>query len=234
MELHLRFEKARDLFRAYPEIEDDMDARPKGHTSLEFLEFLEASRAPEEALIYLSYLLPKRQAVWWGVECISEATGAMSTADHRIADSVVAWIGAPTQRNRRAAVLAAQRVRPTSSAAWLGHAVGASVTTSDDEAPPPSAPTFLAHRYVSFSVVRAFRSVDMRRRSSVLHGFIAAGLRTQYRETPKFESPVEPRAFRLDNVENIGLDQMKRMPPSRVPETTLVARPRMFEAATDG
>lgn len=170
MELVLRFEKARDLFRAYPKVLDAITLRPKGHHSLDFIELLIASPKPEEAIIFLAYLLSKRQAVWWAHECLSLSALSLEETDHRLSDMAVEWVATPNGANQARAFQAAREIRPKSAAAWLALAAGWSEDTSPE----------FAHWAVCISVQESLRSFPAREQRKWARDFRNNALRTQY------------------------------------------------------
>ena len=63
----LRFVTARDLFEAYPVALDETDLEPTDAPSLDFMRALADSGEPEKAIGFCAFLLPRREAVGWGV-----------------------------------------------------------------------------------------------------------------------------------------------------------------------
>ena len=68
----LRFQTVADLFGAFPTAEIDVGREPSTQGSLEFVRALAAERDFRSALSYLSYLLGRREAVWWACGCIRQ------------------------------------------------------------------------------------------------------------------------------------------------------------------
>ena len=65
----LRFPTVADLYDAFPAAQDDVGIEPSGEPSLTFLRALVA----REAWIrhsFCAYLLPRREAVWWGCQSV--------------------------------------------------------------------------------------------------------------------------------------------------------------------
>lgn len=170
MELLFRFEKARDLYRTYPEVLDEISVRPKGHSTREFIDTLIASKQPEEIIVFLAYLLARRQAIWWGHESLQQSALKLESADHRLSKLAVDWVGAPSEENAVRALRAAREVRPKSAAAWLALAAG---WPSEDGGA-------FAHRAVAISVQMSLRSFPSRTRSVWLREITKTALRTQY------------------------------------------------------
>jgi hypothetical protein len=100
------------------------------------------SPRPIDAILFLAYLLPRREAVWWARQCVGAILGPPGEDEAlRAAD---AWVRAPEEERRRAALaigMAGEQARATT---WLALAVGrsgGSVSAPDQNpiVPPPSA-----------------------------------------------------------------------------------------------
>ena len=62
----LRFETVRDLLEAFPIAEPLIEVEPSDEPSLQFLEGLVAREDWDRAVGFCAFLLPRREAVWWG------------------------------------------------------------------------------------------------------------------------------------------------------------------------
>ena len=75
----LRFATVRDLYEAFPAARQDVGVEPSDEPSAAFLNRLVvAGGAFAQAITYCSYLLPRREAVWWGCESPAPANSGPS------------------------------------------------------------------------------------------------------------------------------------------------------------
>ena len=66
----VRFATAQSLFETFPELSLKISARPSEQFPIEFLQTLVATGKVEDAVTFCSYLLPRREAVWWACGCV--------------------------------------------------------------------------------------------------------------------------------------------------------------------
>jgi hypothetical protein len=125
MSSRIRFATARDVFEAFPDLR--YVAPPPGDESapLDYARHLLASPRPADAIVFLAYLLPRREAVWWARQCVGAILG--SGADDVALRAADAWVRAPEEENRLAALemgtAGDQRLATTwlaLAAAWSG------------------------------------------------------------------------------------------------------------------
>lgn len=70
-----------------------------------------------------AHLLPKRQAVWWGILCVDEACGdALPPADAAARDAAFQWAQEPSESHRRGAESAAAKTKLDAPGSWLAMA----------------------------------------------------------------------------------------------------------------
>jgi hypothetical protein len=75
----------------------------------EFLARLGETGMTQDAVGFLAYALPKREAVWWACQCVREA--GLDSSDNAKAALLAAahWVADPSENHRRAAHAAAER-----------------------------------------------------------------------------------------------------------------------------
>ena len=74
-----------------------------------FLEALLKEELVEEAISFLAYALPGREAIWWGVRCVRAVSPAELQDEETAAlEAVDTWLAEPSDENRRAAFTAAE------------------------------------------------------------------------------------------------------------------------------
>lgn len=142
MPTRLRFNTARQVFEAFPKVTAELDLRPSGEEPpLAFARRLLDRARRFDAIIYAACLLPKREAVWWGCQCVR------ALQENRPDDALLAaeaWVRQPEEAQRRAALrigVSGDTDLPTTWLALAASHSGGSI--SDEEAfpvqPPPDA-----------------------------------------------------------------------------------------------
>jgi len=176
MSSRIRFATARSVFEAFPDL-DYVAARPADDIDpLSHARALLASSRPGEAVIFLSHLLPRREAVWWAARCVRALAGDNGADDAlRAAET---WVRTPEDENRRAALSVANssdRRKPTTWLAFAAGWSGGSLTPADQKpvAPPPGACAMAANAAIMMGVPAGDRRAIMRRMTAC----VEAGLR---------------------------------------------------------
>jgi hypothetical protein len=144
MSSRIRFVSARNVFEAFPELgrvlaqsADDSTPRVYAHAAL-------SGPRPTDAIIFLAYLLPRREAVWWAIQCVRAMLG--SSADDAALSAADAWVRAPEDDSRRAALAAFDARNQRTATTWLAFAAGWSggSVTPPDQDPMPAPPAACA------------------------------------------------------------------------------------------
>lgn len=102
------------------EIEDlpfapDPEESPDG-----FLDRLAAGGHYQEGVIFLSYALPKRCAVWWLTRCVRSAYPKTTRKDEAVIAAAEEWVDQPIDSLRRTAMEKAQKQECETAACWAG------------------------------------------------------------------------------------------------------------------
>ena len=66
----LRFPTVSDLYGAFPTAKDDVGTDPGNEPPLTFLQSLVEKESWDKAVSFCAYLLPRREAVWWGCQSL--------------------------------------------------------------------------------------------------------------------------------------------------------------------
>ena len=172
----MRFASARDAFLALPEIAEDIEARPGGQSSLQFLDELRRSAVPEDAITFCAYVIPVREAVWWGHQCVLHSKYSMTAHEQDVLDLVEQWVADTSERSRYAVMDRASPLHPRTPAVWVGLGAawsGGSLTAPDQPATPP-APHFTP-RALNAGVLGALALVGHQERRRVLSDFVDIG-----------------------------------------------------------
>ncbi|SIO01117.1 DUF6931 family protein [Vannielia litorea] len=170
---NLRFEVAQELYDAIPEIEEDVTARPNGHTSVDFIGALAEGETPEEALTYCAYVLPRRFAVWWGHECLKKIEDTLDQTDRDMLELAAKWVGDPIEDSRYKALDAAMEAKIKSPGVWVALGAGwSSGSMAGPDVPPVPPPPFLTARAVNAGLLSALARFDIKTRGEHLQRFI--------------------------------------------------------------
>lgn len=111
---------------------DDRDT-PEG-----FFNLLKDAGAQDDAMAFLSFALPRRQAIAWGRDCVNK-TGrsvTLTLADTAATSAVAAWLDDPSEERRWTAHAAAMDAGLTTAEAMLAF----SVYVSGGSLAPPNCP----------------------------------------------------------------------------------------------
>ena len=121
MSTRLRFTTARQVFDAHPKVTAVINLRPMQESPLDFARKLLARAHRFDAIVYTACLLPRREAVWWGCQCVRALRGN-KTDDALLAAE--AWVRDPEETQRRAAVEIAASGDAGVATTWLAGAAG--------------------------------------------------------------------------------------------------------------
>ena len=120
----LRFAAAREVFDAFPGLADDVRAQPTGDPPVAYLRALAAGDTPEDALTFCAYALGRREAVWWGCQCVRAIAQIVPGLEDASLTAAEHWVREPEDEFRVAALKlggASDRRGPTP---WLALAAG--------------------------------------------------------------------------------------------------------------
>ena len=159
MSSRIRFATARNIFEAFPDLRHVAPPPVDESAPLDYARHLLVSARPADAIVFLAYLLPRREAVWWARQCVGAILGPRADdAAFRVAE---AWVRAPEEENRRAALeigtAGDQRVATT----WLALAAawsGGSMCAPDKK--PMAAPITACAKAANAAIVLAICAGD--------------------------------------------------------------------------
>jgi hypothetical protein len=172
-----RFNTARELFEAFPEAERDISAPPSDQDPVSFANALLASATPENAVTFCAYLLPRREAVWWGHQCLHRLPDTFEDGDAYYLDLAEGWVRDPDEGPRRAALEAGMRPRNKTPAVWIALAAGwtgGSMLPPNEPVVPP--PAHLTAKAVNTAILSTLAKVDRRDRAGMLATFVRMAL----------------------------------------------------------
>lgn len=142
MSQRIRFTTARQVVEAFPRVAMDIGSQPADEGPIEFVRTLIARANRFDAVTFCAFLLPKREAVWWGCQCLRAFSPAY--ADEALL-AAEAWVRTPEEETRRAALalgMKGSRMVPTTSLAIAaGHSGGSIAPDGAKFASRPAADT---------------------------------------------------------------------------------------------
>ena len=145
MSSRIRFTSARNVFEAFPDLGRVVAGASWRPRPLDYARELMASPTPTNSIAFIAYLLPRREAVWWAIQCVRAMLGA--SAKDKSMGAADAWAREPDDDNRRAALAAYVGRDPKAPTTWVAFAAGwsgGSITAADQD--PMPAPLRPAHR----------------------------------------------------------------------------------------
>jgi hypothetical protein len=136
----IRFATARSVFEAFPDLSYVVTPPADDIQPLDHAGALLRSPRPSDAVIFISHLLPRREAVWWAAQCVRALLGE-GAADETLRAAEI-WVRTPEDDNRQAALSAANasdRRKPTTWLAFGAGWSGGSLLPADQKPVPPPA-----------------------------------------------------------------------------------------------
>ena len=102
-----------------------------------FVDLLLAESLNDDAITFLAYALPRREALWWGLRCVKEVTPPQPKQEIAAAlEAAGAWIDSPDEERRRASMTAAEAATYGTPAGCIALAV----FFSEGSMSPPDCP----------------------------------------------------------------------------------------------
>ena len=102
MPSRIRFASARSVFEAFPDLTMSRLARRTTSSRSTMRARSLASSRPSDAVLFISHLLPRREAVWWAAQCVRALLGA-GAADEALR-AAETWVRTPEEDNRHGAL----------------------------------------------------------------------------------------------------------------------------------
>jgi hypothetical protein len=120
----LRFELARNVFEAFPIAEHELGVEPSDEPSLDFLSSLAGNGEFDRAVGFCAFLLPRREAVWWGCRSVRKFI-QKPTLDEREGFKVAEeWVRQPEEDRRLTALELGMRYSSKLATTHLALAAG--------------------------------------------------------------------------------------------------------------
>jgi len=172
-------------------LEDDGKALLKDeHTPRQFLELLIGKELFLDAIRFLAFALPKREAVGWGCLCVRHSLGtedaAKISATHL---AVERWVSNPVEENRRAAQAAADKEGSESPSALLAMAAfysGGSIGPANVQ--PIAPPDHVTPQFVAGAVMVSAVQKEPEKAAEKYRAFLEKGMALMARVKPSTSS----------------------------------------------
>jgi hypothetical protein len=175
MSTRLRFNTAQQVFDEFPRVAAEIDLRPKEEPPLDFALKLLARAHRFDAIVFTACLLPRREGVWWGCQCLRALRG--DQADEALL-AAEAWVREPEEAQRRAALEIAGSGDRSVATTWLASAAGHSggSLTAEGSAPVRASPDATAIN-LKAAVILAIVERPMTEAPGWIKACVEAGLR---------------------------------------------------------
>jgi hypothetical protein len=120
----LRFATVQDLYESFPTAADDIKLPASNEPSLAFVQNLIAKHSWFPAISFCAYLLPRREAIWWGCQSIRRMQLHLNAKETEALDIAEAWVREPDDPHRRAALELGVKSDGALCSTWMLLAVG--------------------------------------------------------------------------------------------------------------
>jgi hypothetical protein len=120
----LRFETVRDVCDAFPIAEHELGIEPNDTPSLQFLDSVVESGELDRAVGLCAYLLPRREAVWWGCRAVKTIIPQRTREEDEAIAVAETWVREPEEDRRTTALDYGMRASSRLPTTWLALAAG--------------------------------------------------------------------------------------------------------------
>jgi hypothetical protein len=120
----LRFMTANEVFETFPDLVDDIRTPPSLEPPPAFLRVLAAGDTPEDALTFAAYALARREAVWWGCQCVRSVADIVPGSEDTCLLSAEAWVRDPEDARRIEALRLGNESDRRGPTPWLALGAG--------------------------------------------------------------------------------------------------------------
>ena len=120
----VRFATAEALFESFPELALKISAKPSEQPPTKFLQTLVAEGKIEDAVTFCSFLLPRREAVWWACRSARAPSGHIAEDRATALLAAEAWVKEPDDEHRQAALEVGTKGHFDDPLTWVALAAG--------------------------------------------------------------------------------------------------------------
>ncbi len=169
----LRFQSASQVFDAFPEMHEDMVAQAADMSPLVYVQHLENSASPEDAITFCAHVLDRRKAVWWALGCVRHLAPPQTREEEIAIKTAEVWVREPEEYRRVAALGIGMKGRRDLAGTWVALAAGGSGgTMTSGNLPGPPVPPNLCARAVRTAILVALSAKPARERKAHLTGCV--------------------------------------------------------------
>ena len=118
----LRFDTVRDLYGAFAPAGEDVGVPISDEPSLGFIESAIENETWSAGLSFCAYLLPRREAVWWGAQSLRRMMPKVPGIE--ALEAAEAWVRNPEEECRREALRVGAGADGSRPATWIALAAG--------------------------------------------------------------------------------------------------------------
>jgi hypothetical protein len=142
----VRFATVNDLYETFPTAIEDVGTPPAEEPSLAFLQTLVEEQQWYPAISFSTYLLARREAVWWGCQSLRGLRPPRTAAEAAALEAAEAWVYEPGEELRRVALTLGTKSHAGTAATWMALAAGWSGgnIVAPELAPVPAPPHLTA------------------------------------------------------------------------------------------
>lgn len=120
----LRFPTLRGLYDAFPTAVGDVGLPAGDEDCVALLRALAGREDWPAAVSLCAYILPRREAVWWGCRCLKGLDPSVSDSQLESLHAAEAWARQPDEAHRRAALAVGGAGDASLPATWMALAAG--------------------------------------------------------------------------------------------------------------
>jgi uncharacterized protein DUF6931 len=174
----VRFATARALYETFPQTVTKLSVGPTDDAPVTFLQHLTAHESLDEAVTFCAYLLPRREAVWWGCGSVRSFLGDVTPGHAPGLDAAETWVRAPSEENRVAALDLGMASNSDDPLTWLALAAGwagGMLATHPKMSVP--VPQYLTSRAVRIATLLAAQRLALPDRAPRIRARIADGIK---------------------------------------------------------
>lgn len=173
--------EAAPICERYPLSEPAAAALSPGIAPDRFVDALVAQGLVADAIQFLAFALPKREATWWACVCArdqdSRTTGAAAEASAQALGAAESWVYKPREAIRRVAMERAEATAQSAPGDWAaaaaGYSSGSLAPPGDPELPPAD---HLTPTAVTTAILLAMTHPDPAEMDRRAHDYLDRGL----------------------------------------------------------
>jgi hypothetical protein len=175
---HLRFERVRDVIEAFPSAAFELDIEASDDRSLDFLSSLAGGGEFAKAVGFCAYVLPRREAVWWGCRAVRRFVPKATLDEREGLRLAEDWVSEPEEDRRHAALELGMRHSSKLATTHLALAAGFSGRTFSIAGgdPVPIQPHATARAVRAAILIAALRA-GQAERGELMRGCVEDGIR---------------------------------------------------------